>query len=244
MAGNLENDICFHLYAQAPESYKAPSFSFSSSSLHFLEPRITLRRVLTTFFPSFSNLTVSYSIPSIFCYSDILVSYFSSWLEIILGVPQGSILGPPLLFNIFINDLFYIIEKTKLCNFADDNTIYSCHTSVDAIITNLEIDLSDVLEWFKKNQLAANPDKFQMIVLSLKLCTNMGKHIVNSTNEVKLLGLIIDHKLNFNSHINTLYITASKKLKCLRRIRKIILVYRKQRFYVILIYIQHLIIVH
>ena len=151
-------------------------------------------------------------------------SYFSSWLEIILGVPQGSILGP-LLFNIFINDLSYIIEESKLCNFADDNTIYSCHTSVDAIITNLEIDLSNVLEWFKKNQLAANPDKFQMIVLGLhnrKLCINMGNHNVNSTNEVKLLGLIIDHKLNFNSHINTLCTTASKKLKCLRRIRKYI----------------------
>ena len=151
-------------------------------------------------------------------------SYFSSWLEIILGVPQGSILGP-LLFNIFINDVFYIIEESKLCNFADDNTIYSCHTSVDAIITNLEIDLSNVLEWFKKNQVAENPDKFQMIVLGLhnrKLCINMGNHNVNSTNEVKLLGLIIDHKLNFNSHINTLCTTASKKLKCLRRIRNYI----------------------
>ena len=64
-------------------------------------------------------------------------------------------------------------------------------------MTNLEIDLSNVLEWFNKNQLTANPVKFQMIVLGLhnrKLCINMGKHNVNSTNEVKLLGLIVEFK--------------------------------------------------
>ena len=52
-------------------------------------------------------------------------SSYSIWNEIKRGVPQGSILGP-LLFNAFINDICMFIEKTKICNFADDNTIYDC----------------------------------------------------------------------------------------------------------------------
>ena len=49
---------------------------------------------------------------------------FSSWEKIIAGVPQGSILGP-LLFNIFINDLFVFVSSSILGNYADDNTLYA-----------------------------------------------------------------------------------------------------------------------
>ena len=51
-------------------------------------------------------------------------SSYSKWSEICRGIPQGSILDP-LLFNIFINDIFFLVEKSEICNFADDNTIYS-----------------------------------------------------------------------------------------------------------------------
>ena len=77
-----------------------------------------------------------------------LDSTFSSWLKILLGVPQGSILGP-LLFNIFLNDMLWFVEKTDICNFADDNTIYSCAKSVNDAIENLQSDLKIALKWFK-----------------------------------------------------------------------------------------------
>ena len=75
-------------------------------------------------------------------------SSFISWCDINTGVPQGSILGP-ILFNIFINDLFFFITKSEVCNFADDNTLYSCNKNLEHVFPNLKYDLRNVLDWFK-----------------------------------------------------------------------------------------------
>ena len=74
---------------------------------------------------SFSNQALSL-LQSYLCnrfQRSIINGSFSSWNEVITGVPQGSILGP-LLFNIFLNDIFLFISKCQLCNYADDSTLY------------------------------------------------------------------------------------------------------------------------
>ena len=57
--------------------------------------------------------------------------------------------------------------KSEICNFADDNTLYSCEKDLNEIVTNLEIDLSRLFKWFAENGMAANPKKFQLMFLGL-----------------------------------------------------------------------------
>ena len=64
---------------------------------------------------------------------------YSSWEEIVFGVPQGSILGP-LLFNIFLCDRFFIIKETDFSKYADDNTPYRTADTIDEVIKLLELD--------------------------------------------------------------------------------------------------------
>ena len=76
---------------------------------------------------------------------------FSSLYDISTGVPKGSILGA-LLLNIFIKDVFFSIAKSEVCNFADDNTLYSCNKNLGNGFSNFKLGLKSVLKWFGKFQ--------------------------------------------------------------------------------------------
>ena len=80
-----------------------------------------------------------------------IVTSFSTWQEIKSGVPQGSVLGAFLL-NLFINDFFYEIQHSQVCNFADDNTIYACGQNLDSVTLNIESDMKALMCWYKNNE--------------------------------------------------------------------------------------------
>ena len=62
---------------------------------------------------------------------------YSTCTKIVFAVPQGSILGP-LFFNIFLADLFFIVNSTGIANYADDNTPYATANDIDSLIASLE----------------------------------------------------------------------------------------------------------
>ena len=94
-------------------------------------------------------------------------SSYSKCSEIKHGTPQGSILEL-LLFNIFINDLLFVIEKSDVRKFADGNILCSCGANLQPVLENLKHYASIRFYWFKINSMKANPEKFQFMILSKK----------------------------------------------------------------------------
>ena len=144
---------------------------------------------------------------------------FSSYREIVYGVPQGSILGP-LLFNIYINDLFLFSKDFNLANYADDCSPFELSGTIDEVIKKLENNSCILIKWYDSNYLKPNPEKWHLVLSDTNenMVINIANDKIANSSYEKILGIHFDNKLNFNTHVTKLCERAGQKLHALARI--------------------------
>ncbi len=137
----------------------------------------------------------------------------SSWLHINGGVPQGTKLGP-LLFLVMINDLHPVNSTTK---FIDDTTLHEVKPLIGP--GQLQHSIDTVIEWSKANDMNLNPTKTKQLSINFshQKQASQNLHISNQPiekcNVVKLLGVLIQNDLKWDSHINSIVQKASQRLR-------------------------------
>ena len=120
------------------------------------------------------------------------------------GAPQGSCLGP-LLFMIFVNDLYLNLEHVDCILFADDTTLYMRHTNLVYLEWCVMEDLKNIADWFMANYLTLNLSKTVGIMFSGKKTKKLprlkfGEVEIPFVEKMKFLGIWIDNKLSWNDH--------------------------------------------
>ena len=126
-----------------------------------------------------------------------------SFFQILLSILES------ILFIFFVNDLFFFIKNAELANFADDNTIYVGSKDLAELLEISRKEFETAMNWFKRNKMITNPGQFQSMIISSK--EDLKKSVLNINGVelpmksfVKLLGIEIDSKPNFEKHISNI----------------------------------------
>ena len=146
-------------------------------------------------------------------------------LDIVCGVPQGSILGP-LMYIIFTNDIPDLVHPhtvdykdpkpyCKECGstvcYVDDGTFSFGHADPEEVTNTLTTQYDNIAEYMIANKLVINDDKTQLVVMSSKanigrrteVSLTAGQHIIEQASSAKLLGGIVSQDLKWKKHLLT-----------------------------------------
>lgn len=169
--------------------------------------------------------------------SVVMNGYPSSFQNILFGVPQGSVLGP-FLFNVYVNDIVNIDEKTEFVLYADDTSLFITSDSTMNLFSRANFVLSKLLDWSNQNSLKINVKKSKAIIFTAK---NKRIHISNElylgssridiVKEHKILGVVFAQRMTWNSHIELLAKKLSSAVGALYRCRDIFPVSVKLQIY-------------
>ena len=124
----------------------------------------------------------------------------------------------PILLNCFFNHFYYFIKNANVHNFADDNALTTSAQYVRTLISVLESKSNIATDWFETNKMIANPRKFQSIIIDKKKQDHkketfeLGDKVIEASPSVKLLGVLIDDKLNLNLHTTSICRSAANQL--------------------------------
>ena len=139
------------------------------------------------------------------------------------GVPQGSILGP-LLFLLYINDIYNATEMGEFILFADDTNLFYSHDNVSSLMSLINSELSMLSEWFQANKLSVNISKTNYIIFKPRqkkqifdFNLKINDKEINRVNEVCFLGVILDENLSWKAHISHIAHKVSKSIGIIYR---------------------------
>ena len=143
----------------------------------------------------------------------------SDWMDVELGVPQGSILGP-ILFLIYVNDINNCDNTARFVKFADDTTVITSAPTLKEATWKMNGTLIRVSKWFRSNKLNLNPSKTRYMIFNGKGTTETELVQIDdqyiervwkygAEKSFKLVGIQIDEQLKWEEHITCLFVCLS-----------------------------------
>ena len=145
----------------------------------------------------------------------------SGWTEVTSGIPQGSVLGPAI-FLTYINDLPEV-SSSPLVLFADDTKLY-CQINSVTDCQDLQSDLDNLQAWADKWQMRFHPQKCKVMRIGTNhpefeytMTENQVTTVLEMSQVEKDLGVLVDNKLTFQQHVNSIANRGNQMLGIIRR---------------------------